>query len=49
MTIVYVGPHDAVQLPDGREFKRDEPVKVDKALGESLTARTDFEIVKESK
>lgn len=49
MTIVYTGPHECVTTPDGFAFPNGEPVKVPKALGESLAARTDFETVKEGK
>lgn len=42
MKVVYTGPFPQVETPDGKVFPNGEPVEVSKALGESLTARTDF-------
>lgn len=39
VSVVYVGPHDAVVLSDGREFKNGEPVEVDADLADALTAQ----------
>lgn len=45
ITIVYNGIFDAVVLPDGRTFKKGEPVEVDESLGRLLAAQS-FKIVK---
>lgn len=47
MRVVYTGAHAGVVTPEGVEFVHGEPVEVDTELGESLTARTDFEAEKD--
>lgn len=39
MKVIYPGPHEAVQLPDGTVCPKDKPVNVSDAVGASLIAQ----------
>jgi hypothetical protein len=47
MTIVYTGPHEGVDTPEGVTFVKGVPTEVSEALGDVLTVRDDFDIVKD--
>lgn len=46
--VIYNGPHGAVNTPDGREFKKGDPVEVSQPLADRLVAQG-FTLVKSEK
>lgn len=47
--VTYLGPHEAVVLPDGTELPNGDAVSLDDKTAESLSARADMRVAQPKK